>query len=247
MFIFSGLLLLFFSACSKDSDNASDASDSGIGGSTSQFTIVGNYMYVVDHQDLKIFDLVNPENPVFYKTRTIGFDIETIFGHKNRLFIGSQWGMYIYDISIPTAPEFLSEYSHIYSCDPVVANDSLAFVTLRSMNDCRSGGTANQLDVIDISDVYYPRLIDSYAMTSPIGLGIDGNYLFVCDDGIKVLDFKNANNLAIRDHVYGIETYDVIPHNGILLVTGPDGLFQFDYSSIDSLVLLSSIPISFKR
>lgn len=247
LFVLYIVALNIIVSCSKDTNSTPESSDTGQGGSTSQFTIVGNYMYVVDNQNLKVFDLVNPENPVFFKEKAIGFDIETIFGYRNKLFIGSQWGMYIYDLSIPTAPEFVSEYSHIYSCDPVVANDSLAFVTLRSASDCRAGSQTNQLDVIDISDIYYPKLIDSYAMSSPIGLGIDGDYLFVCDDGIKVLDFSNSNNLFIRDHIYDLETYDVIPNDGILIVTGPDGLYQFDYSNIDSLVLLSSIPISFRR
>jgi len=241
------ILILGSQSCSEGSDDSSSASDTGQAGSTSQFTVVGNYMYIVDDQNLKVFDLINPENPVFFKTKNIGFDIETIFGHKDKLFIGSQWGMYIYDISNPASPSLVSEYSHIYSCDPVVANDSLAFVTLRSSSDCRIGGTANQLDVIDISDIYTPKLIDSYAMDSPIGLGIDSSFVFICDEGIKVYDFSDSRNLFVRDHVYGIETYDVIPYNDVLIVTGSDGLFQYDYSNIDSLVLLSSIPITFKR
>lgn len=241
------LLLLIFTvstliSCEKGSSDAS--SDSGKAGSMARFAIRGNFLYTVDKETLNIFDISTPSNPIYLNNKYIGFDIETIFPYKEHLFIGSQWGMYVYSISDPTNPENLSTYSHIYSCDPVVVNDTLAFVTLRSGSICRTNFDFNQMDVIDISDKYNPELIKSYAMTSPKGLGLDGKHLFVCDAGIKVYDITDPLDLEMIHHITGIQTYDVITNDGILLVTGPSGIFQYDYTNIDSIKKISSIPVN---
>lgn len=240
------ILLIFITSiiysCEKDSSSSS--SDTGKAGSMARFAIKGNYLYTVDKETLNIFDISTPAKPIYLNNKYIGFDIETIFPYKEYLFIGSQWGMYVYSLSDPTNPENLSSYSHIYSCDPVVVNDSLAFVTLRSGSICRTDLDFNQMEVIDISDKYAPQLIKTYSMTSPRGLGLDGKYLFVCDAGLKVYDITNPLDLKMLNHITGIQTYDVIPDDGILLVTGPSGIFQYDYTNIDSIKEISSIPVN---
>lgn len=241
------ILLIFITSiifsCGKDS--GSSTSDTGKAGSMARFAIRGNFLYTVDKETLNIFDISAPSNPIYLNNKYIGFDIETIFPYKEYLFIGSQWGMYVYSLADPTNPENLSTYSHVYSCDPVVVNDTLAFVTLRSGSICRTDFDFNQMDVIDISDKYKPGLIKSYSMTSPKGLGLDGKYLFVCDAGLKVYDITNPLDLKMINHIAGIQTYDVIPNDGILLVTGPSGIFQYDYTNIDSIKEISSIPVNY--
>ena len=37
--------------------------------------------------------------------------------------------------------------------------------------------------------------------------------------------------------------YDVIPLGGLLLVVGPDNLYQFDYTDLNNIVKISEIPI----
>jgi hypothetical protein len=44
-------------------------------------------------------------------------------------------------------------------------------------------------------------------------------------------------------HFQDIDTFDVIPLDGILILIGQDGLFQYDYSNPQSIVLLSHIAI----
>ena len=85
-------------------------------------------------------------------------------------------------------------------------------------------------------------------MFNPHGLGIDHPLLFICDGaaGLKVYDATNP--LAISSnmiaHFPDIDTFDVIPLNGVLLLIGHDGLFQYDYSDPQNIVLLSHITIS---
>lgn len=213
------------------------------GGSLARFTIVDNFLYVVGQTDLKLFRLNDPINPALWATIEIGWGVETIFPFKDKLFIGSQTGMFIFDNSNPANPTQISQFLHVVSCDPVVADDDYAYVTLRNGTNCRQG--SNQLDIIDISDITNPSLTKSYAMHNPHGLGVKGNTLFICDAdaGLKVFDATDVENLEIRDHISENTVYDIIPIGDIAIVIGPDGLYQYDCSDPQNLALLSTIAL----
>lgn len=227
------------------SPNSSTAE--GVGGSMARFAIADQRLYTVDDANLQVFSVVTPEDPVAVGTELVmNFGIETIFPFKDKLFIGSQTGMFIYDTSDPDNPVLLSEFTHATSCDPVVANDTHAYVTLRSGNACQ--GFVNQLDVINIRDVTNPQLIESYAMENPHGLAISGTTLFVCEGefGLKVFDASDSraidrNQLA---HFKDIHAYDVIPLDNVLMVIGEDGLYQYDYSDPTNIQQLSKLTIT---
>ena len=97
---------------------------------------------------MDLMDISELYNPIQVTTLNVGWGLETIFQYKNNLFIGSQTGMYIYDLSDPAVPEQLSVFNHLRSCDPVVVDDDYAYVTLRSGTFCMNGN--NQLDVGNI-------------------------------------------------------------------------------------------------
>lgn len=228
-------------------NNLSIAPAVGIGGSMARFTVVGDYLYTVDDYQMHVFDILNASNPMELAIVEIGWQIETIFPYKENLFIGSKSGMFVYNISNPESPTYKTSVSHINTCDPVVANDDYAFVTLRAENNGNWCGTAftNQLDVIDISDIDNAYLLHSFTMNSPYGLGLDGNTLFVTegDLGLKIYDIKDVSKIDenLIQHMKGFNAYDVIPNNGTLILTGSDGLYQFDYTNINEVKLLSLI------
>ena len=176
--------------------------------------------------------------------RRLGFGVETIFPYRTNLFIGTQTGMYIYDISQANSPQRVSVYSHILSCDPVVAQGNYAYVTLRSGSTCRNTA-ANTLDVIDISNLASPKLLKSYPMKNPRGLGADGNWLFVGegDYGLKIMDISNPLDVRQVQYFDSTKTYDVIPTQKRLIVTGPNGIYQYSYADINQLRLLSKLPV----
>ncbi len=219
----------------------------GVGGSMARFTISGDYLYLLDGADIQSVNIGNETEPVV-KTRTqLGWDIETIFPYKSALFVGSSSGMHILDIgTTPEAPVQISTYEHVRSCDPVVVDDTYAYVTLRSGTTCQ--GFTNQLEVIDITNLRWPNLVKTYPMTNPHGLGIDGNTLFICDgsDGLKAFDASNVYQIGTSQlaHYKDIHAFDVIPYNNVLMMIGEDGIFQFDYSNPKDLRLLSKIPIA---
>ncbi len=219
----------------------------GTGGSMARFTIVNDYMYTVGTRDLTALSLTEPAEPRIEKVSQVGMDIETIFPFKDKLFIGSSSGMFIYGITNASAPDRLSSFSHARACDPVVADDKYAYVTLRTGNWC--GGVQNVLDVVDVSNVLTPRLVATHQLVNPHGLSKDDNLLFICDgrDGIKMFDVSNVKEPVLLHHVKGLDTYDAIAWNNKLLVVSKTGIDQFDYSSRNSLKHLSNLKINGKQ
>ncbi|WKN43421.1 LVIVD repeat-containing protein [Tunicatimonas pelagia] len=217
----------------------------GIGGSMARFTISSERLYAVDDNNLQVFDITQIDDPIEGNELVVGFGIETIFPYKDKLFIGSQAGMFIYNNTDPDNPEYEGEFIHARACDPVVANDTVAYVTLRDGNDC--WGANNQLDVIDVENVSSPQLIQSYSMDHPHGLAIDGTTLFICEGefGLKVFDASNSREISQNQlvHIEDIHAFDVIPLDGVLMVIGDDGLYQYDYTDPANLQLLSKMTL----
>lgn len=237
-------LTLFLFSCTDSNDvspNSRVDGGTGQGGSMARFAITGDYLYVVDHSSLHVYALVDPRQPVKTTEVSLGVDIETIFPSGDKLYIGSMDGMHIYDITTPEEPVHLSTYQHIRSCDPVVVQGDLAYVTLRAATVC--GGGVNRLDIINISDPVYPQLINSYEMENPFGLGIDGNTLFVCEGelGLKVLNVADPQNIQLIRRIDNMHAFDVIPVNNNLILTGNNGVFQYDYSQVENLQLNSQL------
>jgi len=227
------------------SSSKGGSGDTGTGGSMARFTLYDNYLYAIDNASLHLFNVSNNANPNFEKQVPISWNIETLFPYEEKLFIGSQTGMFIYSLQNPSNPEFISQFWHASSCDPVVVEGNYAYVTLRGGNLC--GAIESQLDVIDLSIIEDPTLIATYLMEEPYGLGIDDGTLFVCDGpaGLKIYDatdpMKIDSNLIVN--YSDIDAFDVIPLGDILIMIGIDGLYQYDYSSLDDIRLLSHIPI----
>lgn len=231
------------SPSAQASGNSAGGSPFGVGGSMARFSIVNDYLYAVSNYDLNVVSIVNGADPVLNNKVNIGWGIETLYPFNNRLFIGSTSGMFIYDINNPTAPVKLGSFSHARSCDPVIADNTNAFVTLRSGTACL--GFTEQLDVLDITDLTRPALIKTYQMTNPHGLAKDGNTLIICDgrDGLKFYNAADVRNLVLQKQITGLNTYDVIAMNGWALVVAKDGLYQYDYSSISNVNLLSKLSV----
>jgi len=246
------LLLLAFWSCSKEAGSlATPASNTGVGGSYATFMIVGDFLYTITDSDINTLSLEDPANPKLINTQEIGERIESIFNLDKRLFIGSGSGLYIYTIQEDGIPQFTSSFSYdqfpIRPCDPVVANDSFAFVTLNTVNGSCWGEEVhlNQLSIFDITDVANPVLINSYPLSGPKGVGLDGNTVFVCDneEGLKIFDVTNKYDIKLIKQFGGYNAYDVIPFNGLLLVVGPENLYQYDYSNLNNIHQVSKIAI----
>jgi len=240
---FSIILAACFSLTFCGSDNSSDtggpnSEGSGKGGSMAVFAIKGNYLYTVDNQDLHVFQISDTNNPVKVNDVTIGRNIETIYSLGDLMFMGSRNGMFIYDVSNPENPKYLSQAEHFTACDPVVANEGYAYVTLHSNTGC--GNNLNTLMVYDIADVKNPQLIHQRNLTYPRGLAIHENYLIICDDELKIFDATNpAEPVLVKSVNHKFK--DVVIYNDIMYAFGEQKVTQFKWNAADFPNTLTAI------
>jgi len=236
-------IALTLSACSAESSNdmAGSPSQPGQGGSLARFTIANNHLFAVNDGSLRVFHLQDKTDPIYITKVDLNRDVETIFARDSAtLFIGTTSGMLIYDISDAPNVRELSTYEHIVSCDPVVANQNYAYVTLRSDDANMCNRNVNRLEVVDISDLRNPRLVSERNMISPRGLGLHGDTLLVCDKGIKVFDVSNPLNLQYLTADEDVDAVDIIPFGKLMIIRSETGLAQYEFNN-SSLKLLSEL------
>lgn len=228
--------------CTKDSTNSFDSGNGniGTGGSTARFIIVNNYLYVVDQNQLTTFYLDNNgTQPEMVNTQRIGFNIETIFNMGDNLLIGSQSAMYIYSIRVPNTPEYVSSAQHLRACDPVVANEKTAYVTVRSSatNPNACGGNIDALLVYDITNIGNPILQATHTMQNPHGLALQDQTLYVTEGsfGLKVFKINGqmpqelhlATTIMVEDNSF----LDCIVKDGYLYAMMLNGFIIYDISN----------------
>lgn len=233
---------MYMSAMSSAQSSAVSSSGISIAGSLARFALQNNRMYTVSDDDLKIFNISVASAPAFVSTLDLpDGNIETVFPYKSKLFIGARAGMFIYDASVPDMPKKDGKFAHAKSCDPVIADDKFAFVTLSGGSAC--GGYSNQLDVIDITNLSAPSLIKTYPLTSPKGLSKDGNTILICDgkDGLKLFDATNTAQLTQVKQLGGFDAVDVIALNGVAVTVAKDGLYFINYSNPSNASVISKM------
>lgn len=240
---------LFDAAPGNASSTDKALNAAGIGGSMARFTLAGDRLYSVDHSQLYTFDITNPGNPVQTNSLAIGWDIETIFPYDQYLFVGSQSGMHIFSRSDADNPSWVSSYQHMTACDPVFVDGNTAYVTLRDGSTCDN--FTNELDVIDISNIYAPYLVATYPMDNPHGLSLADDRLYICegDGGVKVFDASDRNKIGdrLQAHAKGFNAYDIITLSGShAMIIGSDGFYQYDISDPKKFRKLSVIPVQTK-
>ncbi|HUR12804.1 MAG TPA: hypothetical protein VM012_15615 [Flavitalea sp.] len=234
-----------FLHCEKDTALSNGFSKTvGAGGSMARFAIVGNYLYAVDENYLQVFDITNAGAPVSRNKLNVGFEIETIFPFKDKLFIGSTSMIHIFNISDPVNPVKLSEAvspTVIRRCDPVVAKDTVAYATLRSNGPC--GGVQSVLSSIDIRDVTHPVEKSTFVLPEPFGLGYANDVLYVCDGvmGLILFDISDAYHPQQIKYIQDGKYIDVIPYGGVLICWVEGGVIIYDISDNKNPLLLSKI------
>lgn len=248
-------IIILLSSCGAEG-LATLEDGTSISGSYARMLALGNRLYVLDDTRLTTFDITEVNQPTELSKIDLSGTIESIFYNGEYLFIGSNEGMHIYSIDGQGIPSFtsLTPYGQngnfdILPCDPIVANDTLSFSTLRTTTlvdngeGCGRSEQINQLNIYDIKDVSQPILLSETIMDEPKGLGLDGEVLFVCEstEGLKIFDVSNPATPIMIHHEEGFEAFDVIAYNNKVTVIGNASLRQYDYSDLSNIQLLSII------
>lgn len=251
-FAFSALIFNFY--CTDSAELATpDTGDVALSGSYAKSLIIGDRLFLVTKSHMTTFDLSSPDKPVEIDRQYIGQQVESLYYFKGKLFVGSGAGMFIYAVDSGKPVQLSSTdygdlFSVVYPCDPILATDSFAYVTLNTSvkaSHCRrlEQNQINQLNVFDITDLAHPTLLGTYPMAQPKGLAKSGDILFVCNgtSGVIIFDTADSHNLTKIGEITGFEAYDAIILEGLLLVIGPENVYQFDISDMDNIVKISQI------
>lgn len=232
IYIITVFTLLHLSCTKEGVGDKGFISTGGKGGSLARFTISGEYLYTVDKKKLKVYNIADPTNPKLRSTEDIGFEIETIFPFKDKLFIGSTSVVHIFSIEDPEHPKKLSTASSttvVRRCDPVVAKDSVAYATLRTNGPC--GGLQSVLAVYNIKDILNPVEVMTYPVWEPYGLGYADSALYVCDrSSLLIFNIAKPYEPQLINSIPGESYVDVIPDDNTLVCWVDGGVVLYDIS-----------------
>lgn len=213
-------------------------------GTLNRLAYDNNLLYVIGKKDIHTFQ-DNSSTITKLGKKEVGDELETIYTKGDKIFIGTTSEMII--LSKSSSPQKISTYEHTITCDPVLPHGNVAYLTLRSVSTGGCTGNVNILDVIDISNVNNPTQITEISLSSPYGMAIMNNYLFVAEgnNGISVLDISNPSSPNLLTTHSGIKVYDVLKHptaSNTILTTGEYGLKQYAFNpSNNTLQVLSEI------
>ena len=251
--IFS-LLGIILSSCEGDSagvdgsPGSSAGNGAGQGGSTARFTIMQDQLLAISEDGqrgdfLQSFSLQDPASPRKNNTGTplrLG-TMETLYPYSDSiLLIGGPTGMQVVRVAGTNLTQW-GNYRHVTACDPVVAKDTLAYVTLRSStnNFCNNG--INELQVLDISDWQNIHLVSSRSLNFPRGLGIYGDSVLVCDDVLRNFYYRPQDSLMEVNSLDGVQDpRDIIVLDQSVLIITDSGFKQYAIQN-GGLQLLSEL------
>ncbi len=238
--IIFGILSIIITSCEKNTSASSDSASTGKGGSLARFTIAANHLYLADYSTLEVYD-ISAGTAMKKNSINIGGGVETIFPYKDKLFIGSRDGMFIYSISNPDNPVKLGAALHVRTCDPVVADDQYSYVTLRGSGQC--GAAQDGLYIYDVKDIMNPKQLSLLPMQSPFGLGIVDSVVFVCRStlGLTAVNVKDRGKpkemYTVRDATY----VDVIPYDNLLICYVTTGILLYDLSNLERITKVGDV------
>jgi hypothetical protein len=245
-------LLLFLSvlllACGKQSSELSGSNNVGKNGSLTRFAIKDNFMYAVDVNYLKVFDISNGDEPVFKNKIEIDYGIETISIYGNFVYLGAVDGVYIVDINNPQTPVELEKIEHHISCDPVVVQNNIAYSTQRSNAvGCGNAWSSSVLAVYDVSNPQNANLLTNVAMEQPYGLAVENNWLFVCDDGrngVVIFDVSNPGNPIEKGLISIEQPRDIILTYPYMIISSKTDFKIYNYSNVLETTYVSTFQLN---
>lgn len=215
-------------------------------GTVNRIALHKEHLYVVSRSTMTI--IKDNDQLEFVNQQWLGSDLETIFPHGEFLFVGAQSSMTMYSVVDPTLPVMVSSFWHANSCDPVLPSGDAAYVTLRTGDEQRCPGDINALVVLDISQISNPIERQELEMQSPYGMALIGDLLFVGEgaNGLHIFDATDPHQLVSIKHDHSVTAYDIMAHpsqNDIILITGPDGLGQYQINGETTLNLIHQIGL----
>ena len=234
-------------SCNKGSENLLNANNTGKNGSLTRFAIKDDFMYAVDLNYLKVFDISNGDEPVLKNKIKVDYGIETISIYGNYVYLGAVDGVYIVDINTPQNPIELEKIEHHVSCDPVVVQNNIAYSTQRSNAvGCGTNWSSSVLAVYDVSNPLSPNLLANVGMSQPYGLAVENNWLFVCDEGkegVVIFDVSDPSNPEEKGKIKMEQPRDIILAHPYMIISSKTSFKIYNYSNVLEATYISTIQL----
>ena len=228
---------------STSADQASTQTSTA--GSMTRFLPIDNYLYTINFNELVLFSIGEDFRPSRFARLDTRTQAETLFQLNDLLFVGSTTGMLMYDVETPSNPEYLNSIQHFRSCDPVVADEEYAYVTLRGGTNCFTD--LNELQIIDIRNPEEELVVVArQVLFNPHGLAIHQDHLIICDGtaGLKVLDVSNREAPRIVNTENIPFAYDIIVDYPNAVVVGESIVYQYDLSNLPEITKTAELTLN---
>jgi hypothetical protein len=216
-------------------------SSSDGGGSYAVFAVIDTFLYYVDQSSLVTMSIADPAKPKELARYNLEWTIETLFPTQQYLFIGGTRGMYIMDRANGARPVMIGSLQHFKACDPVVVQDTIAYVTLRKGNGC--GDAADELLSVSIADPKNPKLIGEFGVETPYGLAVRDSLLYISNgyNGYGLYNVNEPGNVVRMIKWADRTTKDFIWSGSTLYIMGFDQVTIMDVADPENPVVVSTI------
>jgi hypothetical protein len=211
--------------------SATPASSGGTGSSYAVFAAIDTFLYYVDGYNIVTMSIAQPASPRLLTTTPVSWDLETLFPTERYLFVGGQSGMYVLErLADPASPTHIGTFQHAQACDPVVVQDTLAFVTLRSGNAC--GAARDVLLSVSIANPAAPKLLDELPISTPYGLAVADTLLYLAQGhgGLTLCSTARPDSLTVLERRPDIVCKDFIWDGGSLYLMSFWDVSAYDVS-----------------
>ncbi len=214
-------------------------------GTVNRLALHKQNLYVISNNNITVVSDQGSFGNEVSKQQSPVEDMETIFSHEDLLFVGSRTAMSIFEASENGAVDQVSSFDHATSCDPVLPHEDVAYVTLRTGDFSECPGNINAMLVIDVSRIDRIHELEEINMSSPYGMSIIGDQLYVGqgNNGLEIYDISNPRKPEHLNSV-DIEAFDIIadPVNAdFIFIAGPNQLSQFKIGDTQSFDMQSQI------
>jgi len=201
-------------------DGQSNRDYSGLGGhggagALTQMMQIDDVLYVMEPPSnytigyLTVLDIQDPTNPQILQVIELDNAPEALTYSPPVLAVSGRTGLIFISVADPKNPEIISSFQPDSQCqyvfptfvswyfsDPLVIQGDIAYRTV-GWEICNQGANIPpEMQIIDLSNLAEPLLLDRLPMNDPQGITILGNYLYIADgcDGVKVIDISNPED-----------------------------------------------------
>lgn len=205
------------------------------------------YVYILDNDNLRIFDLQDPSNPILEGSLALSDDALRICVNNGYAFIAGNGvnTLWIVDVSDCSNPQLITSITTAcnYTRD-IVVQDSLLYLVC-----------TQYMQIISIGDINNPTIVSTLdEVNSATGICVKNNYAYIADNNLLKIDVSDPAEPSILE-AYPIPgcAYNVAVFDKYLFVTTESSFLIFqdsDLLHIDTFIpvgitLLQSYPNPF--